>query len=65
MFEAKPNIMKGIFNIADDLTKERALDLCSSHLQGNWASVTEDDIHLNPIDAGFMNRHSDKSFYIN
>ena len=66
MSEDKPNSIEGIFsNTANDLEKKRALDLCSSHLQGNWTSLTEDDIDLNAIDAGFMNRlflcHNKKS----
>ena len=66
MSEDKPNAIKGIFsNTANDLSKEKALDFCSSHLQGNWTSLTEDDIHLNAIDAGFLNRlflcHNKKS----
>ena len=63
MSEAKSNVIKEMFfNFADDLSKERALDLCSSHLQGSW---TEDCIDLNAIDAGFVNRlflcHNKKS----
>ena len=66
MSEDKPNAIKGIFSdTANDLPKERALDLCSSHLQGNWTALTQDDIDLNAIDAGFMNRlflcHNKKS----
>ena len=62
----KPNAIKGIFsNTANDLDKERALDLCSSHLQGNWTSLTENDIDLNAIESGFVNRlflcHNKKS----
>ena len=66
MSEDKPNVIKGIFsNIANDLEKERALHLCSSHLQGNWTSLTEDDIDLSAIESGFVNRlflcHNKKS----
>ena len=66
MSEAKPNVIKDFFNsIADDLTKQKAIDLCSSHLQGNWTSLTENDIDLKAIESGFINRlflcHNKKS----
>ena len=66
MSEDKPNAIKGIFSdTANDLQKERALDLCSSHLQGNWTSLTQDHIDLKAIESGFINRlflcHNKKS----
>ena len=66
MSEAKRNVIKEMFsNIANDLPKERAIDLCSSHLRGSWTSLTEDCVHLNVIQAGFVNRlflcHNKKS----
>ena len=66
MSEAKQNVMKDMFtSYADELEKKRALDLCSSHLQGNWTSVKKDDIDLQPMELGFVNRlflcHNKKS----
>ena len=66
MSEAKKNVIQEMFfNFADDLSKQRALQICSGHLQGSWSSLTEDDIELNTIQAGFVNRlflcHNKKS----
>ena len=66
MSEPKKNVIQEMFfNFADDLSKQRSLQICSDHLQGSWSSLTEDDIDLNTIQAGFVNRlflcHNKKS----
>lgn len=66
MSEPKKNaIHEMFFNFADDLSKAKALELVSGHLQGSWLDLSEDDIDLNIIQAGFVNRifvcHNKKS----
>ena len=66
MSELKTNVIQEMFfNFSSDLSKKRALELCSDYLQGSWSSLTEDDIDLNVIQAGFINRlfvcHNKKS----
>jgi len=45
-----------LFNHGADMSKERALELCSGHLQGNWTTITPEDIDLNVVQGGFVNR---------
>ena len=57
MSDPKTNVIQEMFfNFADDLSKKRTLEVCSSHLQGSWSSLTQDDIDLNVIQTGFVNR---------
>ena len=62
---AKNCLTQLLFDHAKDLSKKTALELCSSHLKGVWEISTEDDIDLNVIQAGFVNRiflcHNKKS----
>ena len=54
--DKKQSVQDALFNFAADLPKERALQLCSGHLQGSWLSLTEDDIDLSVVPAGVLNR---------
>ena len=57
MSEPKKNAIHELFfTFGDDLSKIKALELVSGHLKGSWLHLTEDDIDLNIIQAGFVNR---------
>jgi len=45
-----------LFNHESHLSKDRALELCSSHLQGNWTSITSENIDISVVEGGFVNR---------
>jgi len=45
-----------LFDFENDLSTERALELCSGHLQGSWSEASLKDISVNVIRGGFVNR---------
>jgi thiamine kinase-like enzyme len=54
--DSTKNIMESVYDHAADLTKTQACDLLSSHLKGSWTSLSEEEIEVKVVTAGFVNR---------
>lgn len=46
---AEPRQLSQIFKHENDISKADALKICSDHLKGSWAQITEDDLNMTII----------------